>query len=390
MFSVVAAYSVNVVVWGYFDMGISTRVSRGLILTSQLAFFNLSFINYSIPALSIEDSQVSNILIHPPTVELSQNLNISLFGAGSGFQAPLHQGWARDFTRANRGIQVSYQAVGSGAGIEQFFAGVTDFVGSDVPLRNEDRDSFIKRYGAAPVQVPIAGASVVFAYNLANVPNLRLSRTAYCGIVTGGITTWNNPTIAAANPDVVLPNSSIRFIYRADRSGTTITLSDHLAEACPNWTGGVSSSINWKVGMGANGNEGVTAQIKQIPSSIGYLESVYATFNDLPKAAIENKSGNIVSPTSEAASLAFEDEPIPADFALLVSDPNHPDAYPIVSLTWLLLYPRYDDPDKAQALKRYVDFALTMGKSTATSIDYVPLGDKLAQEVRNAVAKIEN
>jgi phosphate transport system substrate-binding protein len=372
-------------------MGVLTRVCRGLMLTSQLAFFNLSFINYySVPALSIGDSLASDTSIHPRAVQLSQNLNVSLFGAGSSFQAPLYQSWARDFTHANQGVQINYQAVGSGNGIEQFFAGVVDFVGSDSPLRNEDRDSFIKRYGAAPIQVPIAGGSIVFAYNLANVPNLRLSRTAYCGIVTGEITTWNDPTIAATNSDVVLPNRAIRFVHRSDRSGTTVTFSDHLAKACPNWTGGISSSINWQVGTGALGNEGVTAQVKQIPGAIGYVESSYATFNDLPKAAIENKSGNIISPTPEAASLAFEDEIIPADFALFVSDPNHPDAYPIVSLTWLLLYPHYDDPAKAQMLKSFVNFALTTGRATIIRVDYIPLGDNLAQEVRNAVAKIEN
>ncbi|WP_316429960.1 phosphate ABC transporter substrate-binding protein PstS [Leptolyngbya sp. NK1-12] len=314
---------------------------------------------------------------------------VSLSGAGASFPAPLYQRWFADYNKQNPNTQISYQSVGSGAGVEQFLAGTVDFGATDAPLKAEEREKFKAKFGAEPIQVPMTGGSVVFAYNLDGVDGLKLSRDAYCGIVTGEITRWNDPAIAAENSGVNLPDSNIQFVHRSDGSGTTFAFTNHLQAACPNWTAGANKAVEWPVGTGAKGNEGVTAQIQQTPGAIGYTEFSYAKENGLQMAAIENKAGNIVEPTPEAGALAFKGETVPADFALLVPDPENPDAYPISTLTWLLLYPEYQDAAKKEALNSVVGWSLTDGKSAANDLGYIPLETELADKVKTEVAKIQ-
>ncbi|MBF2002896.1 MAG: phosphate ABC transporter substrate-binding protein PstS [Synechococcales cyanobacterium M58_A2018_015] len=313
---------------------------------------------------------------------------VTLSGAGASFPAPLYQRWFADYNKQNPNTQISYQSVGSGAGVEQFLAGTVDFGATDAPLKDEERAKFEEKFGAPPIQVPMTGGSIVFAYNLNGVDDLKLSREAYCGIVTGEITRWNDPAIASANPGANLPSEPIQFVHRSDGSGTTFAFTNHLTAACPNWTAGADKAISWPTGTGAKGNEGVTAQIQQTPGAIGYTEFSYARENGLQMAAIENKSGKIVEPTPEAGALAFKGETIPADFALLVPDPANPDAYPISTLTWLLLYPQMQDAAKADALKSVISWALSDGKAQATDLGYLPLEDELATKVKAEVEKI--
>jgi len=311
----------------------------------------------------------------------------SLSGAGASFPAPLYQRWFSDYNKANPGVQISYQSVGSGAGVEQFLAGTVDFGATDAPLKDEERAKFKAKYGAEPIQIPMTGGSVVFAYNLDGVKDLKLSREAYCGITTGKITKWNDPAIAKANPGAKLPDQPIDFVHRSDGSGTTYQFTTHLKAACPDWTAGANKSVQWPVGTGAKGNEGVTAQIQQTPGSIGYTEYSYAKENNLTMAAIENKSGKIIAPTPEAGAAAFKGQTIPADFALKVPDSANPEAYPISGLTWLLLYPEYKDTVKGGALKEVVGWSLTTGKPTATELGYIPLEDDLVTKVKAEIGK---
>lgn len=324
-----------------------------------------------------------------PAAGTSGGGGASLSGAGASFPAPLYQRWFSDYGKENAGTQISYQSVGSGAGVEQFLAGTVDFGATDAPLKAEERAKFQEKYGAAPIQVPMTGGSVVLAYNLDDVDGLKLSRDAYCGIVTGEITKWNDPTIAAENSGVNLPDSDIQFVHRSDGSGTTYAFTNHLAEACPNWKAGANKSVEWPTGTGAKGNEGVTAQIQQTPGSVGYTEFSYAKENGLKMAALENKSGNIVEPTPEAGALAFEGATVPADFALEVPDPADPKAYPISTLTWLLLYPEYQDAAKQEALTNVISWALSDGKSAANDLGYIPLQGELVTKVEAEIGKIE-
>jgi phosphate transport system substrate-binding protein len=314
----------------------------------------------------------------------------SLSGAGATFPAPLYQRWFADYNKANPGTQISYQSVGSGAGVEQFLAGTVDFGASDAPLKPDERAKFKTKFGAEPIQVPMTGGSVVFAYNLDGVKDLQLSRAAYCGIAAGKITKWNDPAIAKANPGAKLPDQTIQFVHRSDGSGTTFQLTNHLKVACPTWTAGVNKSVSWPKGMtGAKGNEGVSAQIKQTPNAIGYVEYAFAKQTDMPMASIENKSGKLIAPSPAAGAEAFVGEKMPADLALLVPDSANPKAYPISGLTWLLLYPQSKDAAKQTALKAVVEWSLSTGKATATELGYVPLEDSLVAKVKTELAKVK-
>jgi phosphate transport system substrate-binding protein len=311
---------------------------------------------------------------------------ITLTGAGASFPAPLYQRWFAEYNRANPNTQISYQSVGSGAGVNQFLAGTVDFGATDAPLTQEERQQYQAKYKGEPVQIPMTGGAVVFAYNLGNqAQNLQLSRQAYCGIVTGEIKSWNDPQIASANPGVTLPDTPITFVHRADGSGTTFIFTNHIAAACPNWKAGVGKSIAWPVGTGAKGNEGVTAQIQQTQGAIGYTEYSYAKNNNLSFATLQNQAGQYIAPSPESAARVLEGQQIPADFALEIPDPQGQQAYPIVGLTWLLLYNNYSDPQKAAALQNFVKWALNDGDKYALELGYLPLTEEVAQRVVTTV-----
>jgi phosphate transport system substrate-binding protein len=313
----------------------------------------------------------------------------SLSGAGASFPAPLYQRWFNDYNKTKPGTQISYQSVGSGAGVEQFLAGTVDFGATDAPLKPEERAKFKAKYSADPIQVPMTGGSVVFAYNLEGVKDLKLSRAAYCGIAAGKITKWNDPAIAKANPGAKLPDQTIQFVHRSDGSGTTYQFTTHLKAACPGWTAGANKSVAWPVGTGAKGNEGIAAQVKQTPNSIGYVEYSYAKQTELAMAAIENKSGKIVAPSPAGGAAAFSGQKIPADLALTVPDSTNPAAYPISGLTWLLLYPQSKNAAKQTTLKDVITWSLTTGKATATELGYVPLENELVTKVKAELNKVK-
>jgi phosphate transport system substrate-binding protein len=327
---------------------------------------------------------------NPTAPAASGEKGSALSGAGASFPAPLYQRWFADYNKANPGTQISYQSVGSGAGIEQFLAGTVDFGATDAPLKPEERAKFKTKYTAEPVQVPMTGGSVVFAYNLDGVKDLKLSRAVYCGIASGKISKWNDPAIAKTNTGAKLPAQTIQFVHRSDGSGTTYQFTTHLKAACPGWTAGANKSISWPAGMtGAKGNEGVAAQIKQTPNAIGYLEYSFAKQTDMSMAAIENKAGKIIAPSPESGAQAFAGEKVPADLALTVADSANPKAYPISGLTWLLLYPQSKDAAKQTALKAVVEWSLTTGKATATELGYVPLEDELVTKVKAELSKVK-
>ncbi|MDM9383151.1 phosphate ABC transporter substrate-binding protein PstS [Chlorogloeopsis sp. ULAP01] len=313
---------------------------------------------------------------------------VSISGAGASFPAPLYQRWFAEYNKQNPNIQISYQSVGSGAGVNQFVAQTVDFGATDAPLTQQERDKFPAQRGR-PIQLPMTGGALVFAYNLPGVDNLRLSRQAYCGIAQGNIKTWNDPQIAQQNPGVNLPNTPISFIHRSDGSGTTFIFTNHLESACPQWQAGAGKSVSWPAGIGAKGNEGVTAQVQQTQGAIGYVEYAYARENKLQMAVLENQAGNYITPEPGSAASAIEGAQIPEDFALLVPDPKGEQAYPIVGLTWLLLYEQYDNPAKAQAMKNVVEWALSQGDKYAEELGYLPLPDDVSQKVIAALDTIK-
>ena len=352
--------------------------------TKRFCFTAVSALSLGLIAQGIDFNNISQIST-PAANAQDAGLEASLSGAGASFPAPLYQRWFSEYNQQNSGVEISYQSVGSGAGVEQYLQGTVDFGATDAPLTEEERASFESSYGQAPIQVPMTAGSVVFAYNLPGVDSLELSREDYCGIVNGEITTWNDPALVEANPGVELPDTPITWIHRSDGSGTTFLFTNHIQAACPNWTGGAAKTVEWPTGIGAKGNEGIAAQVAQTEGGIGYVEYAYAKENGISAAAIENASGNMITPSPEAASLVFEGETIPEDFALTVPDPANPEAYPIAGLTWLLLYPEYDDPNKAQALQDVIDWALNNGDEYATQLGYIPLPPEVEQRVVQTV-----
>ncbi len=343
-----------------------------------------STLSLGVIAQNIDISSNANIST-PVANAQDASLEASLSGAGASFPAPLYQRWFSEYNKLNPGVQVSYQSVGSGAGVEQYLQGTVDFGASDAPLNEEERATFEETYGKPPIQIPMTAGSVVFAYNLPGVDNLELPRDVYCGIVNGEISNWSDPAIAEANPNASLPDTPISWIHRSDGSGTTFLFTNHISTACPNWQGGASKTVEWPTGIGAKGNEGITAQVSQTEGGIGYIEYAYAKENGISAAAIENQSGNIITPSTEAASLVFAGESIPEDFALTVPDPANPEAYPIAGLTWLLVYPEYDDSNKAQALQSVIDWALSSGDEYAQDLGYIPLPEDVEQRALQTV-----
>ncbi len=214
--------------------------------------------------------------------------SVSLTGAGASFPAPLYQRWFSEYNKQNPNVQVSYQSVGSGAGVEQFTQGTVDFGASDVAM-TDDEIAAVERGVAL---LPMTAGSIVLAYNLPDLPELKLSRQVYADILLGKITKWNDPAIAALNPDAQLPDSKITVVYRSDGSGTTGVFTKHLSEINPEWKEkvGEGKTVEWPTGIGAKGNEGVTAQILQTEGSLGYIEYGYAKQQEIPSCYFRKQS----------------------------------------------------------------------------------------------------
>jgi len=313
----------------------------------------------------------------------SKGNSIKLQGAGASFPAPLYQKWFKEYGAAHPNVQVDYQSVGSGTGVKSFMDKTVDFAASDAAMKPED---MAKVEGGVQL-LPMTAGSIVFAYNLKDVPNLRLSREDYAGIFLGKITKWNDPAIAKANPGVKLPGDPINVIVRADGSGTTYVFTKHLAAISPEFAKdvGVNTQPNWPVGTKSKGNEGVTASILTTPGSIGYIEYGYAHSQNLHMATLENKSGNYVAANTDSAKAALATAEMPPDLIAWVSDPAAPDAYPIVTFTWMIFYKKYDSKEKLDALKALVAYGLSDGQKDAEPLGYVPLPDAVVAKNKAAL-----
>lgn len=311
-----------------------------------------------------------------------------LTGAGATFPAPLYQRWFAEYHRLNPDTEINYQALGSGAGVKQFIQGTVAFGASDAAMSEDE----IKEVKAGVVLLPVTAGSIVLIYNLPDlkVP-LKLSRGAYADIFLGKIKKWNDPAIASANPGVTLPNLPIAVVRRADGSGTTYVFTRHLAAINKEWDDkvGFDKVVQWPVGLGAKGNDGVTAAVKSQPGAIGYVEYGYATENKLAMADLENGAGKFVAPTPESGSAALAQAELPENLIAWISDPKGDESYPIVTFTWILAYRKYDKPQTAETLKKVFEWTLGDGQKIAPSLGYLPLPAPVLEKVRAALATIE-
>jgi len=306
-----------------------------------------------------------------------------LTGAGATFPFPIYSKWAEAY-KAQTGIGLNYQSIGSGGGIRQIKAKTVDFGASDMPLKADELDK------EGLVQFPAIIGGVVPVFNLDGVAAGQLKLTPE--VIAGGkITKWNDPAIVSANPDTPLPATPINVAYRSDGSGTTFVFTQHLAAISPEFDEqvGFDKSVTFPVGIGGKGNEGVTALIKQTPGTIGYIEFGYAQQNGLSCAVLENKSGQFVAPTAESGAAALASVELPENLRAWPVDPAAPEAYPISSFTWLLLYKKYDDAAKLKALKDFISYGLTEGQSFATDLGYIPLPESVVAKANAALGSIE-
>ena len=259
---------------------------------------------------------------------------VELVGAGATFPAPFYTKLFDEYNK-QMGVKVNYQSIGSGGGIAQIKGKTVDFGASDAFLKDPD----LAAMPAAVVHIPMVGGAVVPTYNLPGGPELRLTPDVLADIFLGRIKKWNDVRLAALNPSVKLPNTTITVVHRSDGSGTTAIFTDYLSKVSGEWKAsvGAGTSVSWPAGIGGKGNEGVAGLVKQLPGSLGYVELIYALQNKMPYGSMQNKSGAWVkaslSSTTAAAAVA-----IPDDTRVSLTDTSAPDGYPIAGLTWILVY----------------------------------------------------
>jgi phosphate transport system substrate-binding protein len=324
------------------------------------------------------------IALSPLSVQAATQLQ----GAGATFPAPLYQRWIAEFSKANPGIQINYQGVGSGAGIKQFTDGLVTFGASDAAMT----DAQIAKVKQGVVLIPATAGSIVLAYNLPGVETLKLSREAYVGIFLGKITKWSDPAIAKANEGVKLPDLNITVCTRSDSSGTNFVFTGHLAAVSSDFKSqvGQGTSVTWPAGVAGQGNDGVTALIKQTQGAIGYVEYGYAKNNKLPFAQLQNKAGEFVAATPQSGAATLNTTQFPANsLRAWPSDPDAKDAYPISTFTWLLLYKTYSDKDKLAALKKFVTYGLTDGQKLSGDLGYIPMPAEVVEKCEAALATVQ-
>ena len=322
------------------------------------------------------------------SVACNNNGSATLLGAGASFPSPLYQKWLSEYGKLHPNVKIDYQSIGSGGGIKQLKEQTVDFGASDAPMTDAD----LKSAPGEIVHIPTVLGAVVITYNLEGVKQpLRFSPEILADIFLGKIKKWNDPKIAADNPGVTLPASDITVIHRSDSSGTSAVFTDYLSKVSAEWKERVGSGVSpsWPTGIGGKGNEGVTGQVKNTPNTIGYIELVYAVKNNLPVAHIKNASGNFIEPSIDAvtAAAAASAASMPDDLRVSITNAAGPQAYPISSYTYILVYKDQKDAAKGKALVDFLWWGIHDGEAFGKELQYAPLPPDV---VKKAEAKINS
>ncbi|MBF0422510.1 MAG: phosphate ABC transporter substrate-binding protein PstS [Magnetococcales bacterium] len=309
-------------------------------------------------------------------------------GAGASFPAPLYAKWADAYHKAT-GNKVNYQSIGSGGGIKQITAKTVDFGASDMPLKPEE----LEKQGLAQFPAVIGGE--VLAINLEGIKagELRLSPDVLANIYLGKITKWNDPAIAALNPNLKLPAQDISVVRRSDGSGTTFIFTNYLSKISAEWKQkvGEGSAVQWPVGMGGKGNEGVSAFVQRIPGAIGYVEYAYALQNKMSYALLQNADGAYPNPNDASfkAAAAHADWTQSAFYEILTNEPGK-DSWPITGATFILVHKVQDKPEQGAASLAFFDWSFKNGDQMATELNYVPLPDELVKLIHTAWESVKD
>ncbi|HSY84792.1 MAG TPA: phosphate ABC transporter substrate-binding protein PstS [Gemmatimonadaceae bacterium] len=314
-----------------------------------------------------------------------------LTGAGATFPYPIYSKWFSDYaTKTN--VRINYQSIGSGGGVRQISELTVDFGASDGPMTDAE---LANAKGGPILHIPTVLGADVLTYNIPGVTQtLKVSPEVIAGIFLGKITKWNDPQLVALNPGVKLPNIDLLVVHRSDGSGTTYIWTDYLSSVSPDWAKGPGKGkdVQWPVGIGGKGNEGVSGQVKQTPYSVGYIELAYARQNKLPYALVKNASGKFIEPTIESvtAAAAGVAAKLPASTDYRVSIVNTPaaDGYPIASFTWLLVYKNQKDAVKGKKLVDFIKWMLHDGQKEVSALDYAPLPDAVVKRLDTYITQI--
>lgn len=317
--------------------------------------------------------------------------NIRLTGSGASFPAPIYLTWFKDFSKKSDGVTVDYQSKGSGAGVQDFLNRTVDFAASDSAMSEAD----MAKVGEGVQLLPMTAGEIVLAYNLPGNPKgLKLPREVYSNIFLGNITRWNDPQIAAANPELKLPDTPITVVVRADSSGTTAVFTKHLSAINADFKQklGEGNTVNWPATdkfIKSPKNDGVTATVRQTPGAIGYIEYGFAKLAKVDFAQLQNKAGQYVVPNAESGAEALAAVNMPENLVAWLPDPDGAKSYPITSYTWMIFRKDNGNPAKAKAMRDMVEYSLTEGQKIADSMGYIPLPPPVVEQVRKASANIK-
>jgi phosphate transport system substrate-binding protein len=318
----------------------------------------------------------------------AQSMRIN--GAGATFPYPIYSKWFSEYNKQHSNIEINYQSIGSGGGIQQVIKQTVFFGATDGPMTADQLQS-------APGKIlhfPTVLGAVVPVYNLPNVSaELKFSGAVLADIFLGKITKWNDPAIGKLNAGVNLPATDITVAHRADGSGTTYIWVDYLAKISPEWksTVGVATSVKWPTGVGGRGNEGVSGLVKQTPGAIGYVELIYALQNKIAYARVVNMAGDAVKASVESVTAAATEaaKSMPPDFRVSITNAPGKDVYPISSFTWILLYENAKDKAQAKTMVEFMKWALTDGQKYCADLGYAPLPEAVVKLEMAALAKIK-
>ncbi len=345
--------------------------------------FNLLTCLTLVIASFVTASKPSSAAPAPPDDHLQIN------GAGATFPYPIYAKWFDEYHKLHPDIEINYQSIGSGGGIRQLLAGTVDFGATDGPMTEE-------QLGQAKTKIlhfPTVLGAVVPTYNVSGVSQeLKFTPEALAGIFLGKITKWNDPALADSNPDANLPADDIVVVHRSDGSGTTYIWTDYLSKVSEEWKTrvGKNTSVNWPVGLGGKGNEGVSGLVKQTPDSIGYVELIYAIQNHLAYGLAKNSSGNFVKADLESVSAAAAGaaKTMPDDFRVSITNAPGENVYPISSFTWLLIPSKIEDAGKKKALTDFLHWMMTEGQKFAEPLAYADLPRAVVAKEMRAISQI--
>lgn len=313
----------------------------------------------------------------------------NLNGAGATFPNPIYQKWFSEYHNAHQDIQINYQSIGSGGGIKQLQTGTVDFGASDGPMTDEQ----LAQTPQKVFHIPTVLGAVVPTYNIEGVRGeLKFAPDVLADIYLGKIKKWNDPRLAKANPGVKFPDEDIAVIHRSDGSGTTYIFTDFLSKVSPEWKDkvGKNTSVNWPVGLGGKGNEGVSGMVKQTEGSIGYVELIYALSNKMPYGSVQNAAGVFVKASLESVTAAAGSvKEMPDDFRVSITNAPGKNAYPISSFTWLLVPAEWSDATKEKAFVDFLNWMVDKGQTMTEQLAYAPLPKNVAAKVKARIKEVK-